>query len=128
MTSGSRARRLSLLPAGVLLWVGCLSLFAQPRGSAPSSESRFPGARSERAAVEAVPSAATVSQAPPSPAAQAPAGRAGQRGRGNPDAGADFSPKPPIQRITQTATVGNASPWTVQRLRLYQPPPQSATR
>ncbi len=89
MTSRSRPRRLSLVPAGVLLWIGCLSVFAQQQGPAPSAA----------AARSAAPSAATPSRPPPSPASQPPAGR-GRPGAPDPDAAADFSPKPPIKALT----------------------------
>ena len=67
----------------ILLWLACLSVFAQPQGSGP---------------LPATSSAAPRSAAPRS-AAQIPAGR-GRPGTPDPDAGADFSPKPPVKPLT----------------------------
>jgi mono/diheme cytochrome c family protein len=75
MKSGSRSTRRWFLPASaVAMFAAGLSLFAQAQPPA---------------------------QSPQPPAGQpAPATRGGGAGRGNPNAGADFSPKPPILPLT----------------------------
>src|SRR5687767_13283788 len=75
MTSTSPPRPALLISVGVLVWVACLSLFAQQQGPAPSP-------------------------APAAPAPQSSAGRGRPPGAPDPNAGADFSPKPPIKPLT----------------------------
>ncbi len=79
MTSRARPRRMSFISAGILVWIACLSLFAQQQGSSPPP--------------------ATPSAAAPSAAPQIPAGR-GRLGAPDRAAGADFSPKPPVKPLT----------------------------
>jgi mono/diheme cytochrome c family protein len=79
----ARFRRASvfLVPLATLVWLACLTVFAQPQGAPPAS-----------------------SPARQTPATPAPAGRSGQPapppGRGNEPMAGDFSPKPPIQPLT----------------------------
>jgi putative membrane-bound dehydrogenase-like protein len=74
----------NLVPIASLVWLACLTVFAQPQGApqAPAPTAEQP------------------------PAGQAPVGRSGQGGpapgsaRGNQPMAGDFSPKPPIQPLT----------------------------
>jgi mono/diheme cytochrome c family protein/glucose/arabinose dehydrogenase len=75
MASTSPPRPTLLISVGVLVWVACLSLFAQQQTPGPSP-------------------------APAAPAPQSPAGRGRPPGAPDPNAGADFSPKPPIKPLT----------------------------
>lgn len=80
MKYSSRSARAWFVPAGALvLSVACLSLVAQSQTGAPA--------------------AAPTAQAPAGRGAQAVAG-GGMQERGNPNAGADFSPKPPITPLS----------------------------
>ena len=80
MKSSSRPKPTWFVPASVMaMSVACLSLFAQSQPAAPASQTPAPAPAGRGA------------QGPPA---------GGMTGRGNPDAGADFSPKPPILPLT----------------------------
>ena len=83
---------MSLIPAGILVWIACLSLFAQQQGPAPPPPGR-PRPRPR------LPRPRRLRGRAVRPAPQIPAGR-GRPGAPDPDAGADFSPKPPIKALT----------------------------
>ena len=78
MKASSRSKRAWFAPASVLaMSAACLTLFGQSQTPPPASPSPTP--------------AGMGAQAPPA---------GGVPGRGNPNAGADFSPKPAIQPLT----------------------------